>query len=416
MMRPGIDADRLWGDMMALGGITEPDRPYTRRAFSPMFAAGRAFLAERMRDAGLSVRTDAAGNLIGRIEGAVPGLPTIAMGSHSDTVPSGGRFDGIAGVIAALEVARAIAEAGAPLRHPLEVIDFLAEEPSDFGISCIGSRGMTGRLSAEMLAATAPSGHSLADGISDVGGDPDRLDEAVRTDIGAFLELHIEQGPVLEAEGIDIGIVTAIAGIRRIEIEFAGQAAHAGTVPMHLRRDAGYAGALAMIAIRERAEAMAAAGLGYVVATVGIVDLRPGGSNVVPGRCRLVVDARSDVLALIDAFTEGLRADCVAIAAKAKVELAGFRRLSDGVPAICAPALRQAIGAAADGLGLSAVDIASGAGHDCAFLAAICPAAMIFIPCLRGMSHTPEEYATEAQLAAGTATLLETVLALDGDG
>jgi N-carbamoyl-L-amino-acid hydrolase len=412
---PSIDANRLWRDMMALGELTEPERPYTRRSFTPLFAQGRALLTEWLESAGLSTRIDAAGNLIGRLEGTDPARPAIALGSHSDTVPAGGRFDGIAGVIAALEVARAISTSGVRLRHPIEVIDCLAEEPSAFGLSCIGSRGMVAKLDPAMLRMTDPDGRILADALREVGGDPDRIESARREDLSAFLELHIEQGPVLEAEAIDIGVVTAIVGIRRIEIRFEGQAAHAGTAPMHLRRDAAYAGALTIAKIRERAEALASEGAPYFVATVGIMEVWPGGSNVVPGRCRIVVDARSSDMAMTDRFAEMLDKDSRDAAATARVDRVEMAVLSDGVPAICDPRLRTTIRAAAAATGHSATNIASGAGHDAAFMATVCPSAMIFIPCLRGMSHTPDEYSTPAQLAAGTSVLLETLLRLDAE-
>jgi N-carbamoyl-L-amino-acid hydrolase len=328
-------------------------------------------------------------------------------------VPAGGRFDGIAGVIAGVEVAQAIVESGLQLRHSLEIIDFLAEEPSVFGLSCIGSRGMASLLSADMLAMTDPRGAALSDALRVVGGDPDRIGEARRDDIMAFLELHIEQGPVLEAEQVDIGVVTAIVGIRRIEIVFTGQAAHAGTAPMHLRRDAAYAGALTLTRIRERAEAIAAKGGPYFVATVGIFEAWPGGSNVVPGRCRLIVDVRCSDMDVSDHFSELLDRDSREAAETAQVERTGMTVLSDGVPAVCDPKLRKIIRESAQETGHSAIDIASGAGHDAAFMATICPSAMIFIPCLKGMSHTPDEYSTPEQLAAGTRVLLETILRLD---
>ncbi|AHE54696.1 Zn-dependent hydrolase [Sphingomonas sanxanigenens] len=413
MTRATIDAARLWEDLIALGAITEPGKPYTRRSFSPLFDEGRALLTTWLEAAGATVRVDAGGNLIGRIAGSDPGLPAIAIGSHSDTVPAGGRFDGIAGVIAGIGVARAFAEAGESLRHPLEIIDCLAEEPSEFGLSCIGSRAMVSRLDPPMLEMTDGKGRTLADALRAVGGDPGRLEEAHRSDLAAFLELHIEQGPVLEAEGIDIGVVTAIVGIRRIEIRFTGQAAHAGTAPMHLRRDAAYAGALTLARLRERAEQLAAEGGPYFVATVGIMEVWPGGSNVVAGRCRLVVDVRSSDMTMTDRFAEDLDAISRAAAETARVERSEIAVLSDGVPAVCDPALRTLIAEAAATEGLSAIDIASGAGHDAAFMAGICPSAMIFIPCLRGMSHTPDEYSTPDQLAAGTRVLLETVRQFD---
>src|SRR5580700_113111 len=199
-----LDADRLWADVMALAQITDPERPYTRRSFSALFLEGRAFLARRFAEAGLTTRIDAAGNLIGRIDGADPAIGVIAIGSHSDTVPSGGRFDGVAGVAAGLEIVRALRDSGAQLDHTIEVIDFLAEEPSEYGLSCVGSRGMTGSLNDRMLDLTEPGGETLRDALRRVGGNPDRLIEAKRNDISAFLELHIEQGIVLDSRSLDV--------------------------------------------------------------------------------------------------------------------------------------------------------------------------------------------------------------------
>ena len=249
-----LDADRLWADVMALAEITDPERPYTRRSFSALFLEGRAWLAQRFAEAGLTARIDAAGNLIGRIAGADPKLGVIAIGSHSDTVPSGGRFDGIAGVAAGLEIVRALRDSRARLDHTIEVIDFLAEEPSEYGLSCVGSRGMIGSLDGVMLDLTEPKGEKLRDALRRVGGDPDRLNEAKRDDIRAFLELHIEQGVVLESQSIDVGVVTSIVGIRRIEIVFEGEADHAGTTPMAVRRDALVAAAHTVCSVRRAAD------------------------------------------------------------------------------------------------------------------------------------------------------------------
>ncbi len=408
-----LDAERLWADLMALGALTEPGRPYTRRAFSPLFAEGRALLVERMQAAGLATRVDAAGNLIGRREGADPAARAIALGSHSDTVPGGGRFDGIAGVVAALEVARALGERADPLSHPIEVIDCLAEEPSDFGLSCIGSRGLCGALDAAMLQMTEPGGERLGDALRRVGGDPDRLAEAMRRDLHAFLELHIEQGPVLEAQAVDIGVVTSIVGIRRVEIVFEGQAAHAGTAPMTVRRDAAVPAAATLLEVRRKADVLAAEGRAYFVATVGIVQAEPGGSNVVPRRARLVIDIRSSDPAVAERFTAHIDAFSDASAREFRVERTAFDILSDGPPAHCDPALRGALDRAAGRLGFSHIEIASGAGHDAAFVARVCSSAMVFIPCLKGMSHTPDEWAEKDAVAAGAAVLLEAVLELD---
>ncbi len=408
-----LDADRLWDDVMALADITDPKRPYTRRSFSPLFLAGRAWLARRFADTGLSVRVDSAGNLIGRLEGAKPALGVIAVGSHSDTVPSGGRFDGIAGIATALEVVRALRDAGTRIEHTIEVIDFLAEEPSEYGLSCVGSRGMAGVLDAHMLDLTEPGGETLRDALRRVGGDPDRLAAARRDDVRAFLELHIEQGIVLESQSLDVGVVTSIAGIRRIEIVFEGAADHAGTTPMGLRQDALVAAADTIASVRRIAETLAAEGTDYFVATVGILTVEPGAANVVPGRCRIVIDARTTNPALTRRFIDAVDRDSAEHAAAARVVRAPLVTLSDGPPAACDPVLREALRSGARELGLGETDLASGAGHDAAFMSRICPAAMIFVPCRNGKSHVPEEWADREAIAAGAAVVLAAVKSLD---
>ncbi len=408
-----LDADRLWADVMALAELTDAARPYTRRSFSPLFLEGRSFLAGRFEEAGLSVHIDAAGNLIGRLDGTNPSLGVIAVGSHSDTVPSGGRFDGIAGVATGLEVARALRDKGERLEHSIEVIDFLAEEPSEFGLSCVGSRGMSGALNAPMLDLTEPGGETLRDALRRVGGDPDRLADAKRSDVKAFLELHIEQGIVLESQSLDVGIVTSIVGIRRIEIVFNGAADHAGTTPMHLRRDALVAAANTVASARRIAEQLAGEGKDYFVATVGILTVEPSASNVVPGRCRLVIDARTTDPALTARFTEAIERESAAHAAAARVDRLPLTTLSEGKPVACDPILREALRDGAHALGLKETDLASGAGHDAAFMSRICKSAMVFVPCKGGKSHSPEEWSDREQIAAGAAVILQAVKALD---
>jgi beta-ureidopropionase / N-carbamoyl-L-amino-acid hydrolase len=408
-----IDRERLWEDLMTLGAITEPDRPYTRRAFSPLFDQGREWLTERMREAGLRTHIDAAGNLIGRRDGKGTSLPAIIVGSHSDSVPSGGRFDGMAGVAAGIAIARALAAGGVDLEHPLEIVDFLAEEPNEFGLSCVGSRGISGCLTAEHLKIRSPKNETLADALIRVGGDPDRLPAARRGDVEAALELHIEQGPVLEAESIDIGVVTAIVGITRLELEFKGRAGHAGTTPMHGRRDPLIAAAHMVGWIRERAVALAARGRGHFVATVGIIEALPGGSNVIPRSARIVVDARSEARSLMEEFRDALDQESRSAAETTHVERAKFAILSDNLPAACDGRLQKLLAASAHSLGLTSRAMASGAGHDTAFLAQIAPAAMVFIPCKEGRSHTPEEWASAEAVTDGTRVLLDTVLKID---
>ncbi|MDC7789090.1 Zn-dependent hydrolase [Rhodoplanes sp. TEM] len=409
----GIDESRIWSDLMGLAEITDPARPWTRRSFTPLFDAGRHWLSRRFSEAGLAVRLDPAANLFGRLEGSEPGLPAILLGSHSDSVPSGGRFDGPAGVIAALEVVRALQDDGRRLRHPVEVVDCLAEEPSDFGLSCIGSRAMAGRLEPAMLDYRGPGGERLGDAIDRVGGDVARLAEARRADVAAFLELHIEQGVVLERSEIPIGIVTGIVGIVRLEIVFKGEAAHAGTMPMAMRRDAGVAAARFVGFVSERAAALAQAGRGYVVATTGVIEVSPNAVNVVPERARVVVDARAEDGDLLEAFVAEIEAEAARIAAATATTRERCAVLSRATPAACDPALRALLAEGAEALGLASVPLPSGAGHDAAFLSRIAPAAMVFIPCRAGRSHCPEEWAEPAAVAAGAAVMLEAVLRFD---
>jgi beta-ureidopropionase / N-carbamoyl-L-amino-acid hydrolase len=408
-----LDADRLWADIMALADITDPARPYTRRSFTGLFLQGRAWLTQQFIEAGLTTRIDTAGNLIGRLEGKDPARGVIAIGSHSDTVPSGGRFDGIAGVATGLEIVRALRDAGVRLEHSIEVIDFLAEEPSEYGLSCVGSRGISGFLDERMLGLTEPAGEALRDALRRVGGDPDRLDLAKRDDIAAYLELHIEQGIVLESQALDVGIVTSIVGIRRIEVVFAGEADHAGTTPLGLRHDALVAAAATVTSVRGVAEALAAEGKDYFVATVGILTVEPSASNIVPGRARLVIDARTTNPALTGRFVEAIDRDSLAHAAAARVSRVAFETLSDGAPAACDPNLRSALREGARDLGLREADLPSGAGHDAAFMSRICPSAMVFVPCRAGKSHAPEEWADREPIAAGAAVIYRAVKALD---
>jgi beta-ureidopropionase / N-carbamoyl-L-amino-acid hydrolase len=408
-----LDADRLWSDIMALADITDPARPYTRRSFTALFLEGRALIAQRFAEAGLTTRIDTAGNLIGRIEGRKPELGVIAIGSHSDTVPSGGRFDGVAGVATGLEIARSLRDSDTRLDHTLEVIDFLAEEPSEYGLSCVGSRGMAGVLGSKMLDLAEPGGEKLRDALRRVGGDPDRLDQARRDDIRAYVELHIEQGVVLESQSLDIGVVSSIVGIRRIEIVFEGEADHAGTTPLGLRHDALVAAANTVVFIRRVAEDLDGEGSDYFVATVGILAVEPSASNIVPGRCRLIVDARTTNPALTERFVTALDRESEAAATAARVARSAFTTLSDGPPVACDADLQSSLRAAAAGLGLTQTDLPSGAGHDAAFMSRICRSAMVFVPCRAGKSHAPEEWADRDAVTAGAAVILQAVKALD---
>ncbi|HEY8577682.1 MAG TPA: Zn-dependent hydrolase [Devosia sp.] len=404
-----IRPERIAADIEALSAITEPGRPWTRRAFTPMFLEGRQWLTRAMQEAGAVTQIDPAGNLVGTIPGRNPGLGTIMLGSHSDTVPDGGRFDGVAGVVAALEVARALRDQNIVLDHTLEVVDFLAEEVSIFGVSCIGSRGMSGTRPAEWLTRES-GGRTLEQALVEVGGN--LIHPAQRDDIKAFLELHIEQGPVLQNEALDVGVVTAIAGITRIEVVVEGRADHAGTTPMRSRQDALTTAAWIALGVEELAKALAA-GPEHFAATVGEFEMWPNAGNVVPARVRMLIDARAELRADMERFTDELRNGIAAIAEKTGVTVEEPRIVSDNPPTPSDAGLLDILDAACERTGTRHRRVASGAGHDTAWMARITRAAMIFVPCNDGRSHTPDELATTDDIAMGAAVLLDAVQALD---
>lgn len=408
-----VNPERIAATIDGLAAITEPGRPWTRRAFSPLFLEGRAFLKQRFEAAGLETRIDACGNLIGFRKGGGNGLGTIMLGSHSDTVPEGGRFDGIAGVAAALEVAEALSDLGVELEHDLEIVDFLAEEVSIFGVSCIGSRGMAGVLPDEWLART--SGElTLEKGIADAGGDAARLRAEARTDIKAFLELHIEQGLVLENEKLDIGIVTAISGITRIEIIVEGRADHAGTTPMGSRADALATGARLVVAVEKIATDFSK-GEGHFTATVGEFSIEPNAANVVPSRARLLIDARAELRPDMERFVSEIHDLCVWMAEATGTVIGEPKLISDNLPTPGDPLVLDALRRACDTAGAAHRFMASGAGHDTAWMARVSKAAMIFVPCLKGRSHSLDEWAENDDIALGAAVLLHAVLRLDSE-
>ena len=408
-----IDANRLWRRIEALSRITDPDRPWTRRSFSPLFLKGREWLASEFRASGLETSVDPAGNLVGRLAGSDPNLKPIVIGSHSDTVPSGGRYDGILGVLAGLEVAQSLVERGDRLRHPLEIYDFLAEEPSEFGLSCIGSRALAGMFSASMRDLMRPDGMTLREGLAYVGGDPERLASVRRSPDGtaAYVEVHIEQGRVLEQEGTAIGIVTDIVGIHRERITVKGRADHAGATPMLLRADALVGAAHIVGTVYARALALADSDK-PLVATVGKLDVLPNAANAVPGEVEMVLEVRCGDEAATRTFGKTLIEEARPALEALRLEVQA-ETVSHASPTPCAPVVRDAIRAAASSLGLSSRDLPSGAGHDGVFVALTGPIGMIFVPCLDGRSHAPEESIEPHQAADGARVLFETVRRLD---
>lgn len=399
------DKQRFWDWIMRLGEFTEPDRPYTRRSFSPLFLEGREWLTKQMHSLGLDTHIDAAGNLIGRLEGSDPKAGTIMIGSHSDSVPNGGRFDGMAGIITGLECIASWQDSGKVLRHAVEVVDYLAEEPSEWGISCVGSRGITGFMTPELLNAPHPETKELLkNAIKRMGGVPDQLRK--REDVTAVLELHIEQGRVLETESLDVGVVSSIVGILRLSIVFEGEAGHAGTTPMDIRRDASVAAARTNWMASEAANRIWKQSGHYLTATCGQTFTHPNASNVVPRKTQLVFDIRSDSKETMETFATELQAIAKESAALANVNISEFERMTDTFPVSCDRLLMNLLNQASEFHGVSSKEMPSGAGHDAAFMAHIAPMAMVFVPSLAGVSHRPDEWTTAEQFELGVAVLM----------
>ncbi|MCL4746256.1 MAG: hydantoinase/carbamoylase family amidase, partial [Burkholderiaceae bacterium] len=326
------------------------------------------------------------------------------------------RYDGILGVLAGIEVARSLRDDAIDLDHPLEVVDFLAEEPNKFGLSCVGSRSWAGLLDAASMAARAPDGEDFATALRAVTGktaDPNAGARGAGS-VAAFVELHIEQGPVLEEKSIAIGVVTAIVGIRRLRLSITGRADHAGTTPMDIRRDA-LVGASRVIDAIHRLASAGDRNQGYLVATVGHIQVEPNAINAVPARVDLVLEMRSDRVASLDALTASIDSDLARL-----LEPLGLGwtvlELSRTEPTLCAPAIQDVIEASAGALGYASIRLPSGAGHDAAFVSRCGPVGMIFIPCLNGRSHCAQESITPEQACDGARVLRETLLRLDRDG
>lgn len=411
-LRPRSDGARVQSRIESLARFTEPDRPYTRLAFTDLYLAARDWLAGEFASAGLKVSVDAAGNLVGDAAGADPSLPALVCGSHFDTVPSAGRLDGVLGVIAALEVAQVLHASGRRLRHPFRIAGFIGEETTQYGVSGVGSRAWAGTLTPELLRAPRPDGEKLAEGIARMGGNPGALGEALVKpgEIAAYVELHIEQGPTLESRGVPIGVVEGIVASQRRGLRILGEARHAGTTPMELRRDA-LAGAAEVVLLVERL-ANEFAGKQQFVATVGRLDVHPNGANVVPGEVELVVEARSLDEALVDAFIAQVLPQVGEVTERRGLELEVVFA-TDAAAAASDERILSAIEVASRDLGLPALRMSSGAGHDAGHLAPVAPIGMIFVPSEGGVSHNPAENTPADQLIKGVDVLIQTVLNLD---
>ena len=398
--------DRIEQHIMELSVFgRNPEGGVSRVAFSQADLDGREYITSLMSQAGLQVTIDTAGNLIGFRSGS-ENLPPIMLGSHIDSVPGGGNYDGDVGVIGAIEVAQVLHDQGVALRHPLEVVVFADEEG---GLT--GSRGMSGQLGADALKVVSHSGLTTGEGIRHIGGNPERLAEARRSpgDIAAYLELHIEQGAVLEDENIDIGVVTGIVGIKWWDVVITGVANHAGTTPMNMRHDALLSAAELIQAINR----VVTQTPGNQVGTVGRIQAQPGAPNVIPGKVVMSLEIRDLSDAVIISMFQNIEQEAAAIAARNGTDIT-FQSIDfDAVPALTDERIRALIDQAAAGLGLSARRMPSGAGHDAQDIARIAPAGMIFVPSVGGISHSPEEFTRPEDMANGANVLLQTLMAID---
>jgi allantoate deiminase len=395
-----LDASRIMQRCDALARHSELRGGLTRVFLSPEGrAAGDAVLGW-MREAGMQARLDAIGNVVGRYEGTRPGVACLMLGSHLDTVRDGGKYDGMLGVVSAIECVHALNSRKQRLPFAIEVAGFGDEEGVRFGTTLLGSRAIAGTLDPAILETKDAGGTSIADALRGFGLDPAALAsvERKKSEILAYAELHIEQGPVLEAEGLPVGVVTAINGFSRLRVALRGEAGHAGTVPMGLRRDALAAAAECILAVEEIGK-----GHPELVATVGRIEAKPGAINVIPGEAQFTVDVRAPQDSLRSQAVAELRSSVKEVAQRRKVE-PNIETLQDFTSSACAPWLMRQLERAVEAQGVRVRRLPSGAGHDGMAIKAIADIAMLFVRCKGGISHNPAESITEKDAATGART------------
>jgi hydantoinase/carbamoylase family amidase len=405
-----VNEERLHRDLLALGEIGwDGERGLARTTFSPGHTAARAWFLERASEAGLQTRIDSAANHSAVLPGP-PGSRTLLLGSHLDSVPQGGRYDGALGVLCALEVLRAVRDAHVQLPVSLEAIDFTDEEGTLVGT--LGSWALAGMLTPDVLTAPRCGRERLLSELARMGLSEEGLRGARRDprSLAAYLELHVEQGPVLEREGVDIGVVTGIRGNSSFEVTLAGQARHAGTTPLGVRRDAGRGAAMVALAVWD----VVADEFPGCVANVGDIQLEPGAFNVVPGRARIRLECRSVDAGELDRLAARILDRVTSVAAECRLEVE-VDRVGHWAPAASDPQVRLAIQGAAEALGLSCMHLPSGAGHDAQVVARVVPAGMVFVPSMGGISHDPSEHTCWRDCVNGANVLLGAALELADD-
>lgn len=405
--QPAVNQNRLEKRIFELAKFGLQENGETERvAFSDADIEARAWMVNTMTNLGLAVHIDFAGNIIGTRKGTDASKKPISFGSHIDRVPNGGNYDGCVGSMAALEVVETLNENGIETQHPLEVIIFSNEEGG-----VMGSRAMSGHLSKKAFQVVNSTGYPMGEGIMRIGGDTTRIAEVERKkgDMAAFLELHIEQGGILEQKALDIGIVEGIVGLKWWDVEFSGFANHAGTTPMNARQDALLAAAKFIVAVNETTNSFK----GGQVGTVGRIKAEPGAPNVIPGKVVTSLEIRDLSSEVIEKVFQAIKAKGEEIAKTSNVKIE-FRPLDTTAdPALTDKSIQREIRKSAEKLGLSTNKMPSGAGHDAQDIAQIAPTGMIFVPSKGGISHSHKEFTSAEDMANGANVLLRTILALD---
>ena len=414
MNPPAIDGQRLQQQIDELAAISEASPPVvTRVLFSEADLRGRVFVKSLCRDFELQLREDAVGNLFARWPGKDLMLPPVATGSHIDAIPNAGRYDGVVGVLGALEAIRALKRAGFEPQRGIELIVFTAEEPTRFGIGCLGSRLLSGALPLEKAAALRDRDGKSLDEWRKLGGCDGRELSSVRLAkncYAGFVELHIEQGPLLERENIPLGVVERIAAPSTLRAQLTGVGGHAGAVLMPERHDALLAGAEIALAVEQAA---LTSGSPDTVATTGVFRIEPGAVNSVPCRAWLEIDLRDTQLATRDGALARIESVIPEVCRLRGIEF-HFERLNADAPAICNSQLVETVAGVCREFGLPVKRMISRAYHDSLFMAQVCPTTMIFIPCRGGVSHRPDEYSSPEQIEAGVTVLAHTLAKLAG--
>ncbi len=388
------------GRCTELAALTEEPGVMTRTFLTPMHKATNEKVAGWMREAGMTVTHDAIGNVVGRYAGAKPDAPVVMIGSHLDTVRNGGRYDGIMGVITGIEAVSALNAAGRRLPFAIDVVGFGDEEGVRFDATLIGSRAIAGTLPSTILQSKDANGVPMSQALTDFGLDPKKVNDVVRHrgDLLAYLEVHIEQGPVLERMNLPLGVVTAICGATRRRFRVVGLAGHAGTVPMDGRQDALVGASEVVLAAEAVAREFG------VVATVGRIAAEPGAINVVPGAATFTLDLRAEADIRRNEALAELDRRVAAIAKRRNLQITS-ETFHDAPAAPCAPHLQDLFGSAIESLGLKSVKIPSGAGHDGMAIVAIAPIGMLFVRCEKGISHNPAEAVITEDVGLGSLAL-----------